>query len=422
MPCRSFEREALKFRASFTTRLLRETCLRRPPGPAMAMLLIMGWLLSAAGAARANLADIFTNTSVRTAILHRPSIIFIQCHGLGFGDLSCYGQTNFETPNLDALAAQGIRFTHYQPGDSDPAIAGADLLNGSATADGGTTVAELLKQSGYKTGYIGEWPLSGKPWKQGFDEFAGFLNPDEGTNYYADSFWRQTPHEYFNTVCNRWTEWQPGDGPNNGGREMIYQNTGGQKVRYLPDFMLAGWVNNFVRTHQPDRFNAFRPFFLMVNLPAPRSATPGRDDFPVPSDAPFTDQPWPQAARNRAALLTRLDGDIGTLFEQLNKLSMTNNVAIFFTSSAVPEKFTEPQLNFFRTAADFQSQTNREWSAPMIVCWPGTVPAGLVSDAAWSARDFLPTAVQMSSSPPPEKADGHSILPVLLGRAAPGSP
>ncbi len=307
---------------------------------------------------------------MRAAIVRRPSIIFIQCHGLGFGDLSCYGQTNFETPNLDALAAQGIRFNHYQPGDSDPAAAGADLLNGTAKADGGTTLAELLKNAGYKTGYFGEWPLSGKPWNQGFDEFAGFLNLDEGTNYYAESFWRQTPHEYFNTASNCWIQWHPGDGPNNGGREMIYQNTAGQKMRYLPDFMLAGWVNNFVRSHRPDRFNAFRPFFLMVDLPAPRSATPGRDDFPVPSDAPFTDQLWPQAARNRAALLTRLDGDIGTLFEQLNKLSLTNNVAIFFGSSAVPEKFADPHLNFFRTAADFQSQTEaKAWSAPMIVCY-----------------------------------------------------
>ncbi len=378
-------------------------------------------LLSAAGVARADLASLFTNTSVRTAILRRPSIIFIQCHGLGFGDLSCYGQTNFQTPNLDALAAQGIRFNHYAPGDRDPALAGADLLNGTAKADGGRTVAELLQKTGYKTGYIGEWPLAGKPWQQGYDEFAGFLNPDEGTNYYADSVWRQTPHAYFNTVSNCWTEWQPGDGPNNGGREMIYQNTAGQKERYLPDFMLAGWVNNFIRTHQPDRFNAFCPFFLMVNLPAPRSATPGRDDFPVPSDAPFSDEPWPQAARNRAALLTRLDGDLGTLFETLNKLSLTNNVAIFFSSSAAPEKFADPKLNFFRPAADLQSLTSQEWFAPMIVCWPGTVPPGQVSDVAWSARDFLPTAVQMSLSPLPENAEGHSILPVLLGRSVPGA-
>ncbi len=384
--------------------------------------MLIGLVLATEDAAQGDLASIFTNTPVRVAILHRPSIIFIQCHGIGFGDLSCYGQTNLATPNLDALAAQGIRFNHYQPGDTNPAIAGADLLKGTTMANGGPTVAELLKSAGYKTGYIGEWPVSGKPWKQGFDEFAGFLNPDEGTNYYADSFWRQTPHEYFNSLSNCWTEWQPGDGPNDGGREMIYQNTAGQKGRYLPDFMLAGWVNNFVRTHQPDRFNAFCPFFLMVDLPAPRSATPGRDVFPVPSDAPFTDQPWPQAARNRAALLTRLDGDIGTLFEQLNKLSMTNNVAIFFTSGAVPEKFADPHLNFFRTPADFQSQTNREWTAPMIVCWPGTIPAGQVSDTAWSARDFLPTAAQMSSSPPSEKAEGQSILPLLLGRAAPESP
>ena len=113
---------------------------------------------------------------------------------------------------------------------------------------------------------------------------------------------------------------------------------------------------------------------------------------------------------------------MGALFEQLNKLSLTNNVAIFFSSSAVPEKFANPQLNFFRTAADFQSQTKEKaWSAPMIVCWPGTIPPGQVSEVGWSARDFLPTAAQMSFSPPPQNTEGHSILPVLLGRAAPGA-
>lgn len=379
-------------------------------------------LLTFTGAVHADLTSIFTNTAVRAAIPKRASIIFIQCHGLGYGDLSCYGQTNFQTPNLDLLAARGIRFTHYTPGDTNPAALISALLNGTSTPSDGLTVAQTLKNLGYHTGLIGEWPLSVEPWKLGFDDFAGFLNPDKGTNYYPDSFWRYTPDMFYNPMSNAWTAWQPGDGPNNGGRELIFQNSGGQKVRYLPDFMLAGWMQNFVRSHKPDRYNGFDPFFLLVNLPAPRTATPGRDDFPVPSDAPYTDEPWPQAAKNRTALLTHLDGDIAGLMEVLNQLKMTNDVAIFLTSDHVPEKFADPRLNFFRIAADLQNPQANDWSAPMIVYWPGVVSPGQVSDYKWSAKDFLPTAAQIGLCPAPENIEGHSILPLLIGRKMPDSP
>jgi arylsulfatase A len=429
-----FERRDLSgIQSSFIMTLFRngfrgKTEFSVAPGARTALLRLAGrliagiLLLTFVGAAHADLASIFTNTAVRAAIPRRASIIFIQCHGLGFGDLSCYGQTNFQTPNLDQLAAKGMRFTHYTPGDTNPAALTLALLNGTSTPSGGLTVAQTLKNLGYHTGMIGEWPLSVEPWKLGFDDFAGFLNPDEGTNYYADSFWRYTPKMFYSPISHSWTDWQPGDGPNNGGRELIFQNSGGQKVRYLPDFMLAGWMQNFVRSHQPDRYNGFDPFFLLVNLPAPRTATPGKDDFPVPSDAPYTDEPWPQAAKNRAALLTHLDGDIAGLIEVLNQLGMTNDVAIFLTSGNVPEKFADPRLNFFRAAADLQNTPTNDWSAPMIVYWPGEVPAGQVSDYKWSARDFLPTAAQIGLCPAPENIEGQSILPLLLGRKMPDSP
>lgn len=392
------------------------------PGRLARVLVVWVLLLAFVGAARADLASIFTNAPVHATNPRRTSIIFIQFHGLGYGDLSCYGQTNFQTPNLDQLAAQGIRFTHYTPGDTNPAVAEAALLTGASPADSGVSVAQKLNDSGYATAMFGEWPLADKPWNIGFNDFAGFLNPNDATNYYPDSFWRRTPKTYYDTVNHRWTAWHPEDGPNDGGRELIFQNSGGQKVRYLPDFMLAGWMQNFIRAHRPERYNGYRPFFLLVDLPAPRTATVGGDDFPVPSDAPYSEEPWPQAAKNRAALLTRLDGDIGSLLEELKALKMTNNVAIFFTSGAVPEKFADSRLNFFRTPADFESQTNNNWSAPMIVYCPGTVPAGQVSDYPWSARDFVPTADQIGFVPPPENSEGHSILPVLRGLKKPDSP
>ena len=339
----------------------------------------------------------------------RMSIIFIQCHGLGYGDLSCYGQTNFQTPNLDRLAAEGIRFTGYYAGNAGSSPVPSALLFGknSAAASAPTEInlAQRLQQAGYHTGLIGEWGLGGEPWTRGFDEFAGFLNFDEGKNYYADYLWRYAPNSILDPTNNRMAAFV--------GKEMLYPNTGGKKEQYLPDLFMTATAN-FIRVNQPDQFNNFRPFFLLVNLPAPRTAATGADDFPVPTDAPFTDEHWPQAAKNRAALITRLDSGIGQVLEQLNKLNLTNNVAIFFTSAAPPEKFANTNLNFLRPNGNIRGKL--ELSLPMIVHWPETISAGQVSDFAWAAWDFAPTALEIAQFRPATNFTGVSILPKLLSR------
>src|SRR6185437_16446334 len=146
----------------------------------------------------------------------------------------------------------------------------------------------------------------------------------------------------------------------------------------------------------PDAANHYRPFFLLVNLPAPRTATTRADNFPVPSDAPFTGEAWPQAAKNRAALITRLDGGIGRLFEQLEKIGMTNNVAIFLSSSAAPEKFANTNMNFMLAPDNFRTTNNTvPPPLPLIIRWPGTIPAGQVNTQVWTTADFAPTALEI---------------------------
>lgn len=367
-------------------------------------------LLGVATVRAENLASIFTKADMRPVPERRTSIIYIQCHGLGCGDLSCYGQTNYQTPNLDKLAAEGIRFTNFHPGGTNFTEALAALMSGnnSRSVPNGITVAERLKQAGYHTGLIGEWTLGAKPWTQGFDEFAGFLNDSEGRNYYSDFLWRFAPHSIFNATNKTFTDYI--------GKEVIYQNEGGKKGRYMPSLLIKAMCN-FLSVNKPDLFNHYRPFFLLVNLPAPRSARPNAADFPVPTDAPFSDEPWPQAARNRAALITRLDGGIGRLFEQMNKLRLTNNVAIFFSSSAAPEKFKGKSLDFLKLNGKF---TSKEDSArpplPMIVWWPGEIPAKQVSDFRWTSADFEPTALAIAYAKPVKKLDGVSILPELRGQ------
>jgi len=338
----------------------------------------------------------------------RPSIIVIQCHDLARGDLSCYGQTNFQTPNLDALARDGIRFTDYAGGTDAPATT-ALLLGGknSASVSGQPNLAQLLRQNGYRTGLIGEWSLPGKPWERGFDEFAGFLQDAEGRDYFADGLWRYAPDSILNATNNRMATYV--------GREMIYANTDGKKGKYLPELFVNA-VNNFVRINQPDAANRFRPFFLLVNLPAPRSATVGADDFPVPTDAPFTGEAWSQVAKNRAALITRLDAGIGRLFEQLNKIGMTNDVAVFFTSSSAPEKFRDARLDAFLPPEDFRSTNNPAPRLPMIAKWAEKIPGGRVSGKKWTAADFAPTALEMASAKPATNFTGQSVLSALVGK------
>ena len=368
--------------------------------------------LLAGFSARADLAAIFTNAAP-AAPAHRPSVIVIQCHGLARGDLSCYGQTNFQTPNLDALARDGVRFTHYT-GGADSAATTAMLLAGKNSPAGGSqkNLAQLLRENGYRTGLIGEWSLPGKPWEQGFDEFAGFLRDDEGRDYYADGLWRYAPDAILDPTNNRLTAYV--------GREMIYANTGGKKGKYLPE-LLVNAMNSFIRINQPDFANRFRPFFLLVNLPAPRTATAGADDFPVPSDAPFTGEKWPPAAKNRAALITRLDAGIGRLFEQLGKAGMTNNCAVFFTSSSAPEKFANTNLDFLLPAGDFRA-AEKSAPLPLLVKSPQKVSAARVSDLAASAPDVAPTVLEIARAKPAPGLAGISLLPILDGRTATNVP
>ncbi|HEX7571035.1 MAG TPA: sulfatase-like hydrolase/transferase, partial [Verrucomicrobiae bacterium] len=191
---------------------------------------------------------------------------------------------------------------------------------------------------------------------------------------------------------------------------------GGQKGQYLPDLFAKAMVN-FVKNNDPDRANHFRPYFLLVNFPAPRTATTGADDFPVPSDAPFTGEPWPPAAKNRAALITRLDAGIGRLIEQLNKSKMSNSVAIFFASSCAPEKFADTNLNFLLPRDDFRdAKKPAPQTLPLLVNWPGRAPAGRVSKLAVSALDVAPTALEIAWAKPVPGLTGISLLPVLENR------
>ena len=373
--------------------------------------------------ARAELSFVFTNTAPAT-MPRRPSIILIVADGLGYGDLSCYGQTRFSTPNLDRLAAEGMRFTSYYAGGAVSSPAGAALLLGREAdhlnqradmdvplAADDMTLAQALQQAGYHTGLIGEWNLGGEattgaPWHKGFGEFAGYFDPDDAKNYYADYMWRYAPGGRLNPTNN-----QPEDFI---GREMLYANTTADKSMYTPDLFTKAALN-FVRINQPDQFNHYRPFFLLLNY-----NVPGPGTGPVPTDAPYANESWPQPEKNKAAMIARLDGYIGQLLEQLQKLRMTNDTVIFFTSDTGPEKSGDIDPKFFLSAGPFRGGRADLYEGglrvPMIAYWPGKIPAGQVNDSPWAAWDVLPTVTDIARVKPVAGIDGISVLPALLGQ------
>ena len=351
--------------------------------------------------------------SAPVAIPRRASIIFIQCDGLGYGDLSCYGQTNFQTPNLDKLAAEGILFTNYFVSTSSSQSQAA-LMLGKKTAHlrqradadiplapDETTVAQILKNSGYHTGLIGQWDLgdensSGAPWRKGFDEFAGYFDPNDAENFYANYIWRYAPKSFLDTN-NVMTDFV--------GREELYPNDDGKKGQYIPDLLTKAALS-FVQNNLPDQFNHYRPFFLLLDYTIPGGK------IEVPTDAPFSEESWPQPEKNKAALISRIDGYIGQLQEQLQKSGMTNNAVLFFSSASVPKKTALIDPDFFHS-----SISTDDLRVPMIAHWPGNILAGQASGYKWSAQDFLPAAAQIAFANSPTNIDGTSVLPALLGQA-----
>jgi arylsulfatase A-like enzyme len=342
----------------------------------------------------------------------RVNIILIVADGLAADDLSCYGQTQFQTPHLDQLAAGGIRFTNYVAGGVAAGPARGALMTGKDTSRlpnaefaltaHDVTIAEMLKSSGYSTLLVGEWNLgdensAGAPWRQGFNEFAGYFDPSDAQNVYAGYLWKYD--EKFDLAENRSVVFN--------GREMLYDNTAGKQQEYVPDSFIK-WTANYVRNHMPDKYNHYRPFFITLD-----ETVPGNGNREVPTDAPFSEESWPQAEKNRAATIARLDDDIGKLLNELNEVGESSNTVIFLTSDTVPKKGGGVDPNFFQ-----ENSGPDDLHVPLIVYWPGAIPAGVVSGVPCSASDVLPTVAAFALAQPPEKIDGTSLVPAIFSREA----
>jgi arylsulfatase A-like enzyme len=382
------------------------------------------WVLAGLLALTPLLVSHAQSTNTLPPAPRRPSIIFILADDLGYGDIGCYGQTKIKTPNIDQLANEGIRFTQFYAGSTVCAPSRAAFLTGQHTGHIGIrgngrnqalgadelTFAEILQRSGYRTGLIGKWGLgdegsSGVPNKKGFDEFVGYLDHVHAHDYYTDYLWRYDPVTGYD------------------GRMMFPENGGTRQGTYMHDVFTTAALN-FIKNNKPDQFNKHRPFLLFLSYTIPHANNEytrvSGNGMQVPSDAPYSDQAWPQTEKNKAAMITRMDRDVGRIVEQLKSLNIDDNTIVFFSSDNGPHKEGGVDPKFFNSSGPLRGIKRDLYEGgirvPMIVRWPARIKPGQVSDFVWANWDFLPTAAEIARLKPPEKIDGISVLPLLTGR------
>lgn len=345
----------------------------------------------------------------------KPNIILILADDLGYGDLGSYGQRFFRTPNLDRMAQEGLRFTEFYAAAPVCAPSRASLMTslhqGHAYIRGNTdvnnrrvslrpqdvTVAEVLKTVGYRTGIIGKWGLgepdtTGVPNRKGFDYWFGYLNQNHAHNYYPDYLWR------------------------NEERVNIPKGT------YSHDLFTREALD-FIRRERAS------PFFLYLAYTIPHAnnelTRKTGNGMEVPDDAPYSKESWRQQEKNYAAMIWRMDADIGKIFALLKELKLDDDTIVIFTSDNGPQGKDEGGYDqtFFNSNGGLRGIKRELYEGgirePMIVRWPGKVKSGQTSDLIWTQLDFMPTFATIAGAKSPAGIDGVSMLPALLGQRPP---
>jgi arylsulfatase A-like enzyme len=388
-------------------------------------------------------------TAPSTEAKPKPNIIYILADDLGYGELGSYGQTKIKTPNLDRLAEQGVRLTNHYSGAPVCGPARCTLITGrhlghsivrdnwedggyeqSETAKEGQyplppntyTIGTMLQKAGYQTGSVGKWGLGGPestglPQDQGFDFFFGYLCQRKAHNYYPTHLWRNDEkinlrNRYFD--AHQTLKEDPNDPAN-------YEQYSG-KV-YAADVMADQGVQ-FVRK------NAKTPFFLYAAYAVPHVALQVPQDSvdeyigkfpgekPYPGGRGYLPHYKPLSAY--AAMITRMDRDIGDLMDTLDELGIADNTLIMFTSDNGPtHDVGGVDTGFFNSADGLRGLKGSVFEGglrvPFIARWPGKIEAGTESAFPSAFWDMMPTFAEVAGTSVDAETDGVSMLPALFG-------
>lgn len=363
-----------------------------------------------------------------------PNIIYVLADDLGYAELGCYGQKWIKTPNIDRMAREGIRFTQHYSGNAVCAPSRCCLMTGkhpghayvrnngnppgrprdpdhsifpgqNPIPPGEVTIAEMLKQKGYATAAVGKWGLgyegsTGDPNRQGFDLFYGFLCQVHAHNHYPRFLWR------------------------NGEKERLPGN----------DRTLTG------ETYSQDRFtevalefireNKDRPFFLYVPFAVPHLSIQVPDESleqykgRIPEEdyehRGYLKHPYPRAGY--AAMVSHLDRDVGRIMALVEELGLDDDTLILFSSDNGPtyNRLGGSDSEFFESAGPLRGFKGSLYEGgirvPLVVRWPGKIPAGTVTDHISAIWDIMPTIAEITGTRAPDGIDGISLAPTLFGR------
>lgn len=337
-----------------------------------------------------------------------PSIVLIVADDLGYGDLGCYGQTKIKTPNLDRLAAEGMKFTQAYAGNTVCAPSRCSLMTGKHTGHSRTrsnaqvplepddvTIAEALRTAGYRTGAVGKWALgwegtTGHPNQQGFEQYLGWLDQSHAHDYYPSFLWR------------------------NNERFELTGNAGGKRAEYSHEW-LTKFATNFVRIYED------QPFFLYFTPTIPHANNErGTNGMEVPSLGDYAKESWPGPEKGKAAMITYLDSMVGTLLADLKRRKIDEDTLILFTSDNGPHQEGGVKPAFFQSSGPLRGikrdLTEGGIRVPFIARWPGQIRAGVTNSQPIAFWDVLPTLAEIGRAAKPRKLDGISFAPTLFGR------
>ena len=359
----------------------------------------------------------------------RPNFVLILADDLGYGEVGAFGQAEIQTPHIDGLARQGLRFRQFYSSNPLCAPARCSLMTGRHVAhcrvwgndagylfDEDVTVAEVLDRAGYTSGVFGKWGLSWNdhpesfPTNQGFARFFGYLD-------------QRHAHSYFPTFLVRDAgERVPLDNvvPNEG----KYGQGDATVEKTYSDDLIADEALAFVRENKDRRFFLYyAPTVPHINNEGAKAADGG---FEVPDLGIYKDRPWPLPKKSYAAMISRLDTNVGRILALLKELDLERNTVVLFTS--------DNGSTFLKSADDGKTNIVGDWfngrgpfrgykydvyeggiREPTILRWPGRVPEGGTTNAIGWFPDLLPTFAEMAGAPVPQGVDGRSLAAIFSG-------
>ncbi len=345
----------------------------------------------------------------------KPNLIYILLDDAGWGDLGCYGQQKFETPNMDRLATEGMKFTDHYSGSTVCAPTRCVLMTGVHTGHSFVrgnrevqpegqapmptdivTIPRLLKKAGYATGAFGKWGL-GAPGSvsdpaEHFDLFFGYNCQREAHTYYPDHLWKN--HE----------------------KVLLDGET------YAHDPIMEA-AFDFVREHHEE------PFFVYLPVTIPHAAMHVPESYSAPFREKFSEfngkigrYRGPEVDNPVAAfagMMTKLDEGVGQLLALLEELEIDENTLVMLSSDNGPHQEGGHQPDFFDSNGPLKGHKRDLYEggirAPLLARWPGKIEAGSVSDLISAHWDMLPTFCDLAGVEIPAETDGISLVPTLTG-------